>query len=382
MNGFIGKKNPELEFERIQILFAYVKAGYIGVASAIAMLYFIAAEYASPQMARYWLLAVAVANIPRGVVSFLFGRRKRAGRITPGNIRYWDVCMSISSVFAYAGFAAAIFLPYGEHAGTATVLCAFAFMTLSTGGVLVVSTSMPQILSYLSLVIFAIVVRFLFLPETIYSILAIILLFGYLQILKLTIRQHRILIENISLKIENKNSSLVDPLTQLANRRRLALHTEKLVPAARRSGEPFCLIILDIDDFKIYNDTHGHAAGDRVLTEVADTLRSCSREQDLVVRYGGEEFLVVLPQTALPDAARIAERILATTKTRTDVTASAGVAGFSQHSESFEHVLAEADEALYQAKSAGRDRFVVAHDVIEEPAPARVSMAHPAATRT
>lgn len=373
MNGLIGRKNPELEFERIQILFASVKAGYVGVASAIAMLYFVAARYTSPEIAGYWLFAVAVANIPRGLVSFLFSRQKRAGRVSHHNIRLWDSYMSVCSVFAYAGFVAVIFLPYGEDAEIATVLCAFAFMTLSAGGVLVVSTSIPQILSYLSLVIFAIVGRFLFLPDMLYSILAMILLFGYLQILKLTIRQHRILIENISLKIENKNSSLVDPLTQLANRRRLALHTEKLVPAARRSGVPFCLIMLDIDDFKVYNDTHGHSAGDRVLTEVADTLRSCSREQDLVVRYGGEEFLVVLPQTSLPDAVHITERILATTKAQTDVTLSAGVAGFSPRSDSFAELLGEADAALYRAKSAGRDRLVIADSSNEELSPGRVA---------
>lgn len=359
-NNDIKNNNPELNFERIQILYASVNAGYVGVSSAIAMLYFIAAHYASPRAAALWLLAVAIANLPRIIVSIRFSRRLRAGLIRPDNIAPWDRYMSISSVAAYAGFVAVIFLPFGDNTVIGTVLCAFVFMTLSTGGVLVLSTSFPQILIYLSLVIAAIVAKLLLLDQNLYAIIAIILLFGYLQLLKLTMRQNRILIENIALKIENRNSALVDPLTRLANRRRLALHAEKLVPASQRTGEPFCLVIFDIDNFKRYNDTHGHRAGDQLLIEVAGLLRDCSREQDLVVRYGGEEFLLQLPQTALADATTITERILATVKAQTPVTLSAGVAEFSGATNSFDELVGKADAALYRAKNTGRDQYILA----------------------
>ena len=91
--------------------------------------------------------------------------------------------------------------------------------------------------------------------------------------MNLIIRQHKTLIENIALKIENNKFSLIDPLTKLWNRRRLDLHVEKLVPASRRSGEPFSLIFLDIDHFKQYNDMYGHSKGDELLKKVAEVLQ-------------------------------------------------------------------------------------------------------------
>ncbi|WP_116366432.1 GGDEF domain-containing protein [Parahaliea mediterranea] len=351
--------SPELDMERVQILYANVRTGYIGVSAAIALLFFIANTYASPLAARYWLLGVVIANLPRLWLSLRYGQNKRAGRITEADALKWDRYMALASVIAYAGFVAVIYLPYGNNAVIGTLLCAFVFMLLATGGVLVLSTSYVQVVAFLSLVMFSIIGKFLLLQQPLFYIAVAILCFGYVQLLIHTRRHTRVLIENIALKIENRQSALVDPLTRVGNRRRLALHTEMLFPAAQRSGDPFCLILLDIDFFKRYNDTHGHSAGDELLVKVAEALGQCSRGQDLIVRYGGEEFMVVLPRTALQDAEAIAQRILARVREQTPVTVSAGVAVYNGD-DSFETVVKRADEALYHAKDSGRDRYHLA----------------------
>jgi len=177
--------------------------------------------------------------------------------------------------------------------------------------------------------------------------------------MRLAHKQNKVLIENISLRIESKNQSLIDPLTKLWNRRRLYLFIEKLIPTAQRSGEPFIVIMLDIDHFKEFNDTHGHNAGDDLLVAISGILLRCSRSQDLVIRYGGEEFMMVLPSTNIEQASILAERIHTTVNKNTDVTISAGVAVYSDKMD-FKQLVQQADNALYAAKEDGRDKFIVA----------------------
>ncbi|WP_068830704.1 GGDEF domain-containing protein [Pseudomonas sp. BMS12] len=356
--NFRSVNSQELDFERIKILFNNVKFGYLGVATSLGLLYFVAQRYAGLEIALAWLLAVCTANIPRIVVSVLFELRMRAGAISPANIRPWERFMTLAGTVAYVGFASVIFLPYGNETPVAIALCAFAFMIMAAGGVLVLSTSLAQIIVYLTLVMLAIISRFFLLDDALFALVALFLLVGYLHLLRLLVVQSRILIENISLKIENRQFALKDPLTKLANRRALYAYLEKLIPAAQRNGEPFSVIILDVDHFKHYNDSKGHSAGDELLINLAAVLLECCREEDLVVRYGGEEFLLVLPHTPIEGARAIAERIRQTVKARLVATISAGLAEYCEGVE-FESLVGRADKALYVAKNNGRDQCVV-----------------------
>lgn len=348
-----------LDFERIRILFDNMRFGYLGVLSSCTMIFFIAARYASLKVAGLWLLVALLSNLPRIFVSVQFARKLKAGVITQANIAPWEGYMTAGNTVAYLGFVSSIFLPYDANTEVGVALCAFAYMIMATGGVLVLCTSLVSILVFLSLVTLAIVTRFVMLQDALFILIAIIFFLGYIQLVRLIVGQNQTLAQNISLKIENKRFALIDPLTRLWNRRRLELYLAQLIPAAKRSGDTFSVILCDIDHFKQYNDSKGHAEGDSVLTQVAQVLLDCCREQDLVLRYGGEEFLVMLPQTSAHEATRIAERIRGTVKQKTDVTISAGLAESDEHC-NFEHILKEADDALYQAKDAGRDRFVVA----------------------
>ncbi|MDB5838927.1 MAG: hypothetical protein JWQ23_879 [Herminiimonas sp.] len=155
-----------------------------------------------------------------------------------------------------------------------------------------------------------------------------------------------------------------DQLTGSLNRRGLDDMLEREIARAERRGLPLCVTMLDLDNFKIFNDTHGHLTGDEVLIHLVRVIRDTLRTLDIIGRFGGEEFVIVLPDTGIEDACRIVtrlqreltERIFTHKNERLFVTFSAGVVlrawGEDSHS-----VIARADEALYKAKRAGKNRI-------------------------
>lgn len=170
----------------------------------------------------------------------------------------------------------------------------------------------------------------------------------------------------------NRVLAALDPLTGAANRRSLIAALDRDVARAQRMREPMALMMVDIDHFKDVNDQYGHPAGDRVLCSVVNVLRQRVRAQDLVGRYGGEEFMVLLPDTGLTGAERLARELCkAVEESRCPadgatgpgiaVTVSIGVFGGRLDSgDSWDMLIAAADRALYQAKNNGRNRVEVA----------------------
>jgi diguanylate cyclase (GGDEF)-like protein/PAS domain S-box-containing protein len=148
-----------------------------------------------------------------------------------------------------------------------------------------------------------------------------------------------------------------DTLTGLSNRRVLEEQLPHEFARARRSRSPLCVALIDIDHFKAYNDTHGHLAGDEVLRECARTWDDALRGEDTIVRFGGEEFLVLLPDTDPEEAAEVVERLRE--RTPMGQTCSAGLASWD-FVESSDDLLGRADAALYLAKASGRDQLAQA----------------------
>lgn len=170
-------------------------------------------------------------------------------------------------------------------------------------------------------------------------------------------------IDNSRLYEETKKFSLHDPLTGLANRRLMDIMIEKSLARVRRFKTSLSVIMLDIDHFKKYNDTYGHTAGDNLLVQVAKLILKMTRQIDLAVRYGGEEFLVLLPETELTRASEVAERIRKTVEGKTVVTISLGVSSYHKGIEKEEDLIKKADEALYKAKQKGRNRVEISEQL-------------------
>lgn len=159
-----------------------------------------------------------------------------------------------------------------------------------------------------------------------------------------------------------------DALTGLANRRRLEIELERNISFSKRTGQPLAVIMMDLDKFKICNDTAGHLVGDNILRAVAATLRSRVRVTDLVVRWGGDEFCILVPATQPQGAVAAAESLVDAVREATSAvplpepleppTASAGVACFPEDGEDPHTLILNADAALYQVKATGRGRVL------------------------
>lgn len=186
--------------------------------------------------------------------------------------------------------------------------------------------------------------------------------------------------EQISLALANlrlhewlRIQSIRDPLTGLYNRRYMEASLERELARARRHGHGVGVLMCDIDHFKRFNDTYGHEAGDALLVEFARLLRSRVREDDIVCRYGGEEFVLILPDTDQDAAARRADalreavhelRVQHRGQLLGEVTLSLGVSAYPMHGTSPESLCRSADAALYQAKRSGRDRVCIAEPAV------------------
>ena len=185
--------------------------------------------------------------------------------------------------------------------------------------------------------------------------------------------------KNRELEVVNKRLrklSITDGLTELYNHRHVHELLRDEFERSRRTGEPLAVTMLDLDRFKAVNDTYGHPTGDVILYETARILEDTAREIDMVGRYGGEEFLVILPNTDEEEAARFAERVRTAVEAHIfrdetneiRMTCSSGVASFpAEGVDGPEQLLKQADDALYVAKESGRNRVVRASQMPPPP---------------
>ena len=171
-------------------------------------------------------------------------------------------------------------------------------------------------------------------------------------------------------RAELERLSVTDELTGLANRRKLDDELARELLSHERHKRSLAVLMLDVDRFKTLNDTHGHPAGDAVLRQLAEVMNGCVRKGDTVARFGGEEFVVILPETPADGASLLAERIRAATEARPFViddggtpvraTVSVGLALFPANGRTAEALIAAADQALYRSKQGGRNRVTLA----------------------
>jgi len=194
------------------------------------------------------------------------------------------------------------------------------------------------------------------------------LLLSYLVSYKFAIMEQEKEEEKLK-QIELKLLASTDSMTKLYNRRYFTEISEKVLYLSKREKKKLSILILDIDRFKVVNDTYGHQFGDEVLIALSRLLVEHQRKSDIVCRYGGEEFVILLPNTSVENAAKIAEKIRILVESLTmsspsnkkfKFTISLGVAQIDiEYEEDIKFALKRADDALYEAKNSGRNRVCV-----------------------
>jgi diguanylate cyclase (GGDEF)-like protein len=181
-------------------------------------------------------------------------------------------------------------------------------------------------------------------------------------------------VSNLRLQAKLRDQAIRDGLTGLFNRRYMQESLERELRRAQRRKMPLGVIMLDIDHFKRFNDTFGHAAGDTLLRALGSLLQQHTRGEDIACRYGGEEFTLILLEASPEDTGQRAERLREEASRLSiehgrqhlgDVTISLGVAIFPEHAADSEGLLKAADAALYRAKEGGRNRVMMAHQAAE-----------------
>ena len=178
-------------------------------------------------------------------------------------------------------------------------------------------------------------------------------------------------LEKSQVILELRKLAAYDQLTGIYNRNTVLKHFEAQLDLSSRHKHSTSIIFLDIDRFKVFNDTHGHLLGDKLLSDFAKVLRKCCRKSDIVGRLGGEEFLIIASETSKKDACALANKLreavnkykfTGSSNTRTHVTFSAGIASFPQDGSDINELLRKADQAMYQSKRGGRDMVTLYHD--------------------
>jgi len=192
---------------------------------------------------------------------------------------------------------------------------------------------------------------------------------SYLVVIRTLVENYCLVISNLKLKENLLCESIKDSLTGLFNRRYMNEYIYRELHRHKRKKLPLVLMIIDIDHFKNINDTHGHLVGDEILTSLALIWRESVRMEDVICRFGGEEFVVVMPEANIENGSnkaeylrnKIASKAIKTSFADINVTISIGVAVFPDNGLTVEKLIAEADHALYVAKTCGRNRIVTAN---------------------
>ncbi len=278
----------------------------------------------------------------------------------------------ITSAFAW-GMTSVLFYPLGDLQQQMFII--FILTGLVAGGIVSYSVDIVSAVSYTLLILIPILIR-LFTDDGEISYTMGVSGIVFLIFMLMSIRNINLnFLENITLRHEAvdreneiKQLAFYDPLTNLPNRRLLLDRLDHALSSSARSGKRGALLFLDLDNFKMLNDTLGHDMGDLLLKKVAERLLQCVRKSDTVARLGGDEFIIMLedlsdaPEEAVKQVQKVADLIIETLNipymldtVDHSSTASIGVALFGDHGNSHEELLKHADIAMYQAKRAGRN---------------------------
>lgn len=362
-----GSVAMQVRTDRLQLLFRQSFLATFGSVGAALALSWLQHDLGNTGVIAPWLVTLCLAGVVRLGLFWAYHRSALQHR-TPARWEgvYWATLVFTAGAWGVGAFllmsrdnllsqVITLFFAIGMAGSAISAYSAYRSMTLAAVGLVLLPTTLwllagpgseQRLLALTTLAFSAFVVRAT--RELSDALQSLLRLRRELEI------EHRIA----------SNAARTDELTGLNNRRAFQEQADTVFAYTRRHGLPLCALLVDIDHFKQINDTHGHAAGDRVLQAVAHRLKSALREADLCGRLGGEEFGVLLAGTAVHDALQIAEKLRLAMQaiavpmhgTTLQVTISVGVAEADASCPDTTTLLSQADAAMYHAKSSGRNR--------------------------
>jgi len=349
----------QLEFERINDFFSKTRGVYSGLIMNLVITSQLIAPYVSSRAVVYWILSVMICYIPRITYTFLYFKAKKLQKLNVDNIVQWENRIFIHSFLPFLAYSSIVFMPFEGDVRLGFLVAALSLITLLVGGVIIYSSSKKVAILYLYISLICLMIRCVYEGGYHFYLLGGYFLIILIFINKLVKTKYDNYIEHIETRLRFKKESLTDPLTGLPNRRHMEIFMEKFMPASRRTGHEFQIIMIDIDHFKKYNDTHGHIQGDKILIDLANLVNKNIHGSDFFVRYGGEEFTLILTAISHENSLSFLDDLLRKIEKELSVTVSAGIASSSM-SDDIDQLLKLADNALFQSKQNGRNRISVA----------------------
>lgn len=291
----------ELEFGRITDFFSKTRSVYLGLSFNILVTSQLIAPYTTLNAILLWVLTTAICYLPRIIITLRFFKAQKSKQLTSDNIGQWENQVYLHSFLPFLAFSSIAFLPFEGDVFSGVAIAALAIVALLSGGVIVYSSSFKVITLYLYVSLGCLIARCLY--EGSYNFYIVAFYFSVMMLIlrQLIKTQYQNFIDHLITQLNLEKASLTDPLTGVANRRHLELFLKSIIPVSYRSNTVFHVVMMDIDFFKQYNDTHGHVKGDELLINLANLVTNHIRSSDFFARYGGEEFALILTANSRDD---------------------------------------------------------------------------------
>lgn len=349
----------EVEFMRIGDFFSKTRSVYLGITFNILVTSQLIAPYTTLKSIGLWVLATAIFYMPRIVVTLRFFKAKKSQQLTTDNIGQWEKRIYLHSFLPFFAFSSIAFMPFAGDVFSGVAITALAIVALLSGGVIIYSSSIKVVTLYLYVSLGCLIARCLYESNYQFYILALYFLIMTLILRQLIKTQYRNYIDHLITQLNFEKDSLTDSLTGIANRRHLEIYLKDIIPVSHRTKSKLQIVMMDIDNFKKYNDTHGHLKGDELLISMTKLVTRHIRSSDFFARYGGEEFALILTANSREAALEFLNNLMKDIELTLDITISAGLSS-SDMSDSYTQLIDLADQALYQSKQQGRNQISVA----------------------
>jgi len=354
----------KIDFQRISVLYGNGLLTVCGSLLATFTLFLALNNSLSDSALDQWATISTLSIMPRLVSVCVFFHFQKNRKTTQEDISVWEKVWFYTAIFPATSFAIIPFYEFHSNELVCLLFIGVVIGALCSGAIITATTTLIPALVFINIIILPFIAR-CFVDSSYYlAVMGLYYICFYCVFSYLAVVSHKVINQNIILHIENKDLSLKDPLTGLWNRRKLYTESDSslkshFVKTNTLFTNSIGVVVIDIDFFKNYNDKHGHQAGDEALISVSECIQQAIRKTDLAIRYGGEEFVVIFPNTNLKEMKNTMDRIFTRIEDDSPITISAGIAVLDNDA-SIEQLINRADNALYGAKENGRNQYIVA----------------------